>query len=54
MIGVSPPRLVFSAGQIKPQSDGFLQVSDEYDVAGILIQKLGGIIPISSNDFNFD
>ena len=55
LIGGSPPRLVFSAGQIKPQSDGFLvQVSDEYDVAGILIQKLGGIIPISSNDFNFD
>lgn len=51
----SPPRLSFSAGEIMPKSDGFLvSVSDEYDVAGILIQKLGGIIPISANDFVYD
>jgi prepilin-type N-terminal cleavage/methylation domain-containing protein len=50
-----PPKLVFSTGEIKLKSDGFqVQISDEYDVAGILIQKLGGIIPISSNDFDYD
>jgi prepilin-type N-terminal cleavage/methylation domain-containing protein len=53
--GGSSPKLVFSAGEIKPQPDGFhVQVDDEYDIAGILIQKLGGIIPLSSNDFDYD
>ena len=54
LIAVVLPGLFFQLAKSNHKAMGFWQVSDEYDVAGILIQKLGGIIPISSNDFNFD
>jgi len=55
LFGNSPPKLVFSAGEIRPQGDDYLvKLSDENDLGGILLHKLGGVIPISSNDFSYD
>jgi len=55
LLASEQPKLIFSSGNIKPTGDSFtVELNNEKDIAGLIIQRFGGIIPISSNDLNLD